>query len=543
MKGVVILAIVSVLLGCALGKPPLQEPRQYEQFCNDQKVAGTGIVDMSTSMIDKRIALEYFTDISGKGEIELDSERLLSEKASKITREVENGTKTMNLFENTKMTFSGSTPLVGSRYLHSKAFYGGIGSAIQESFSVNKLEQDQKTYFGSTTTASSAQLVGVETKGSFNGSWQTDAKWHKIFYKDIKSHQAFSGDFQIDRQVKFHEQAPYAPVVELTKTPTSAIAGLGDAVVYEYQVKNAGETMVSDLALVDEALGEIRLNKTVLEPGEETAGYGIHVINEEDLLQGPRNITATLYGKDNLGNKITETAQTTLTPMASYYPGATVTTGPGAFNGAGWVIYPDSFNLTGRTLTLYAMDVNMSQSRMPFPECPYLGWPAPLVSTLIQFGVTNSSSLSGLDPAFSAWQSLTLDPGYYMAKQAYRGGDNISSSEPLAWGTDYMGSNPSGGVHCTGIPEYDRFDLKLVLQDLGEGEGAGLLLSAYQRVHQSTEAEEPALEWRPLTPFQVPEDVMDKRELHPFVLVANTNTTAGGGAISWSMAVAAWGSP
>jgi hypothetical protein len=31
-----------------------------------------------------------------------------------------------------------------------------------------------------------ARVIGIETKNSFNGTWGTDAKWHKMFYTDLK---------------------------------------------------------------------------------------------------------------------------------------------------------------------------------------------------------------------------------------------------------------------------------------------------------------------------------------------------------------------
>ncbi|MFB3766669.1 MAG: hypothetical protein ACE14P_15685, partial [Methanotrichaceae archaeon] len=77
MKGVVAALIAAVLIGCcstALATPPLIPPVQYEQFCENQKVSGTGVIDVSTSVIDKKIALEYYNVMSGDGDLELDQE-------------------------------------------------------------------------------------------------------------------------------------------------------------------------------------------------------------------------------------------------------------------------------------------------------------------------------------------------------------------------------------------------------------------------------------------------------------------------------------
>jgi len=260
MKGVIVIAFVlaiALIEGCntALANPPLVPPVQYEQFCEAQKVSGTGIIDVSTSVIDKKIALEYYNTMAGDGDLELDSEHAYSQDAEKLKRNVSsvNGSNEsgFNLIETTKLTYAGDTPLTGGKYLHSKAFYGGIGADVQEMFSVNEMEKDETAFFASTTpyqpknnvspedlikklkdagrdtkeveelmTASNgiyvpSHLVGLETKNSFNGTWGTDATWHKIFYKDIKAHEMFTGTFEAEKTIKFHEN----PVPDDEKHP------------------------------------------------------------------------------------------------------------------------------------------------------------------------------------------------------------------------------------------------------------------------------------------------------------------------------------
>ncbi len=249
MKGVVLVALVlavALMGGCStvLANPPIVPPVQYEQFCENQKISGTGVVDVSTSVVDKKIALEYYNTMAGDGDLELDSEHAYSQNADKLKRNVSsvNGgdQSGLNLYENTKMTYSGSTPLTGGKYINSKAFYGGIGADVQEMFSVNEMEKDETTFFASTTPYEPnnsspedllgklkeagrntslteslmtsqdgvyipSHLIGIETKSTFNGTWGTDAKWHKIFYKDIKAHEMFTGKFEAEKTIKFHE--------------------------------------------------------------------------------------------------------------------------------------------------------------------------------------------------------------------------------------------------------------------------------------------------------------------------------------------------
>ena len=264
MKGVIVVAFmlaIALMGDCStvLANPPLVPPVQYEQFCEAQKVSGTGVIDVSTSIIDKKIALEYYNTMAGDGDMELDSEHAYSQDAEKLKRNVSsvnNGDlAALNLFETTKLTYAGQTPLTGGKYLHSKAFYGGMGADVQEMFSVNEMEKDETAFFASTTpyqpqdnvspedlikklkdagrdtkeverlmTASNdiyvpSHLIGVEIKNSFNGTWGTDAKWHKIFYKDIKAHEMFTGTFEAEKTINFHEN----PVPERIRAPCEGI--------------------------------------------------------------------------------------------------------------------------------------------------------------------------------------------------------------------------------------------------------------------------------------------------------------------------------
>ena len=242
MKGAVIVVLAIALMGLCgtvMANAPIVPPVQFEQFCDNQKVSGTGVIDVSNSVIDKKIALEYYNTMNGDGDLELDQETAYSQDADKLKRNVSsvNGgnESNLNLVQSTKMTYKGDTPLTGGKMLNSKAFYGGIGANVQELYSVNEMEQDETAFFSSTTPYNPkgmtpenlvgalksagrdteavgqlmgnnpAHLVGIETKNTFNGTWGTDATWHKIFYKDIKAHEMFTGTFEAEKTIKFHE--------------------------------------------------------------------------------------------------------------------------------------------------------------------------------------------------------------------------------------------------------------------------------------------------------------------------------------------------
>jgi hypothetical protein len=80
------------------------EPIQYGQFCEAQEITGTGIIDASTSMRDRNIALEYYNIMNGEGDLELEQEQAYSQNADKLKRSINsvNGGKdcTLNLYEN-----------------------------------------------------------------------------------------------------------------------------------------------------------------------------------------------------------------------------------------------------------------------------------------------------------------------------------------------------------------------------------------------------------------------------------------------------------
>jgi len=214
--------LIAAVLACSLatGTPAISEPEQEEEFCNKLKVSGTGIVDIGISVVDRRIGLEYYNLMYGNGYFEMDSMNDVSTHAASIDGMVNGSSTPLNLYETTRMAYSGTTPLVGAKYLHSDAFWGGIGAEVQETFAVTEMEKTQTAYFASTDPAthitdpieaaklreaSPVHLTAMDTKTSFNGTWQTDASWHKIFYKDIQVHQSFTGEFDVEKLLKFHE--------------------------------------------------------------------------------------------------------------------------------------------------------------------------------------------------------------------------------------------------------------------------------------------------------------------------------------------------
>lgn len=216
------MVLIAVFVTCsvAVGNPPLREPLQNADFCNHLKVAGTGIIDIANSVVDKKLALDYYNVMQGDGDIEMDSTNAVSQAARNILAPINGSIRPLNLYDTTKLTYSGKTPLVGTKAIKSDGFWGGIGAEVKESFSVTEMEKIQTTYFASTNPAtflkdpkalvnliknSPVHAVGMDSKTSFNGTWIADARWHQNFYKDVKVHEAFTGKFEVEKSIQFHE--------------------------------------------------------------------------------------------------------------------------------------------------------------------------------------------------------------------------------------------------------------------------------------------------------------------------------------------------
>jgi hypothetical protein len=262
--------------------------------------------------------------------------------------------------------------------------------------------------------------------------------------------------------------------------------------------------------------------------------------------ENARKVMVAATGIDSTMQHVQSHRSSWLIPVAEYYEASSLTTtihtkpdnSGSAMDGSVCAMYaaPDAFNINDRNLTVYAQDVDMAESRYPPPSCPYEGWAKPKTSTVLQFKVTSRALASVLDPLQSAWQNRSLDPGTCPALQTYASanGDTIPGGL-IRWITPHRGEGANGGVHCTGDPRYDIFDLKLVLTNLGRVEG--FRADAHQRVYESTN--EDADWWHLIGSQHVPENAMGKTAARPFMLVADMNGSTGGCTISWSKIIAA----
>jgi len=200
--------------------PALIEQFQDGEFSNRLKVTGTGTFEVGVSVKDRNLALEYENFMYGDGDLEMDTGTVEAQRAAKLPGMGNGSAVPLNLYENTRLTYSGKTPMVGMKHINSKAFWGGIGAEITETFSVTEMEREGSSFFASTNPASymtdpkkiaemlkasPVHTVGMDTKNSFNGTWQTDARMHKMFSKDLKVHESFTGKFDVEKRLVFRE--------------------------------------------------------------------------------------------------------------------------------------------------------------------------------------------------------------------------------------------------------------------------------------------------------------------------------------------------
>ncbi|MCK9564751.1 MAG: hypothetical protein M0Q43_01725 [Methanothrix sp.] len=150
-------------------------------------------------------------------------------------------------------------------------------------------------------------------------------------------------------------QLTYTATLQVTKTPSATTANVGDTVTYQFAVKNTGSVTINSLALNDDKLGAVTLDKTSLAPGDTANGSATHTVIETDL-PGPLTNVATVTGTDRQG--VAVTGQATASVKLTYTAALQVTKTPSASTAAigETVTYQfavkNTGNVTINTLTL-----------------------------------------------------------------------------------------------------------------------------------------------------------------------------------------------
>jgi hypothetical protein len=122
----------------------------------------------------------------------------------------------------------------------------------------------------------------------------------------------------------------YEAALNVAKEPSKTIASVGDTVIYNFSVKNAGTVTVKGLTLTDDRLGNIEVDKDTLAPGETTTGSATYVVAESDL-PGPLTNIVTASATDRLDKPVS--AQARASVELSYKAALTLTKTPSPNSG------------------------------------------------------------------------------------------------------------------------------------------------------------------------------------------------------------------
>jgi uncharacterized repeat protein (TIGR01451 family) len=103
----------------------------------------------------------------------------------------------------------------------------------------------------------------------------------------------------------------YTSNMTVSKVASSATASVGESITYTYTVDNTGSISINGLALVDDKLGKITVDRTTLLPGERATGTIAYTVLEGDL-PGPLTNVVTASATDSLKQPLSSTATATV---------------------------------------------------------------------------------------------------------------------------------------------------------------------------------------------------------------------------------------
>jgi hypothetical protein len=94
----------------------------------------------------------------------------------------------------------------------------------------------------------------------------------------------------------------YNASINITKFANVTSARVGDSVMYTYQIENTGNTLLNNLFVVDNKLGEISFNSSIILPGEKLIKNMSYIINcldaIENFLNNTVNVSASTINND-----------------------------------------------------------------------------------------------------------------------------------------------------------------------------------------------------------------------------------------------------
>ncbi len=212
-----------------------------------------------------------------------------------------------------------------------------VGDTVTYQFSVKN--NGSVTVNGLALTDDKLGAITLDRNSLAPGETATGSATHKVVEADLPGPltnvaSASGTDSQgaaVTAQATATVKLSYTATLQVTKTPSSQTANVGETVTYQFLVKNTGSVTINALDLTDDKLGSIALNKTSLPPGETATGSAAHIVVETDL-PGPLTNVASASGTDSQGAAVT--AQATATVKLTYAAALQVTKTPSASTAA-----------------------------------------------------------------------------------------------------------------------------------------------------------------------------------------------------------------
>jgi hypothetical protein len=96
---------------------------------------------------------------------------------------------------------------------------------------------------------------------------------------------------------------PYSTSIAVVKTSDRSTASVGDVITYTYIITNTSSVDLTNISLIDNKLGSIKLEAATLSPGSKVTAKKKYTVISSDL-PGPISNIATGQGNDPLGNII-----------------------------------------------------------------------------------------------------------------------------------------------------------------------------------------------------------------------------------------------
>lgn len=157
-------------------------------FIESSSVKGEGEVSIKDNF--NGMAMNYNENMMGSGSISMESQRSIERRQS-----IDNFTETKDL------VFTGGS-LKGHKTVESPRFDGGMGASVSERYNLSHVDRSESSSISSTGYANNS--LNFKTEQAFNGTWNIQTKYAKLF-KKVKADQQYKGSFQTEKDIQFKD--------------------------------------------------------------------------------------------------------------------------------------------------------------------------------------------------------------------------------------------------------------------------------------------------------------------------------------------------